>query len=41
MDDSAPNAFALLLHLQLPLYPLVKSKLVLPDDIIVDAKSGA
>lgn len=27
-------------HLQLPLYPLIKSKLVLPDDIIIDAKSG-
>jgi len=26
--------------LQLPLYPLVKSKLVLPEDIIIDAKSG-
>jgi len=25
---------------QLPLYPLIKSKLVLPDDIIIDAKSG-
>lgn len=25
---------------QLPLYPLVKAKLILPDDIIIDAKSG-
>jgi hypothetical protein len=27
--------------LQLPLYPLLQSKLILPDDIIIDAKSGA
>lgn len=25
---------------QLPLYPLVKAKMILPDDIIIDAKSG-
>ena len=25
---------------QLPLYPLVKEKLILTDDIIIDAKSG-
>jgi N-acetyl-gamma-glutamylphosphate reductase len=28
------------LCLQLALYPLLKSKLILPDDIIIDAKSG-
>lgn len=26
---------------QLPLYPLLKSKLILPEDIIIDSKSGA
>jgi N-acetyl-gamma-glutamyl-phosphate reductase len=26
---------------QLPLYPLLKSKLILSDDIIIDSKSGA
>lgn len=26
---------------QLALYPLLKSKLILPDDIIIDSKSGA
>jgi N-acetyl-gamma-glutamyl-phosphate reductase len=26
---------------QLPLYPLLKGKLILSDDIIIDSKSGA
>ncbi len=26
--------------MQLALYPLLKSKLILPDDILIDAKSG-